>query len=359
MRLSVIVPIYNTEKYIAECIESILGQNINEIEIICIDDGSTDGSKRILESYAKQNESIVVIDSCNEGVAAARNKGIKQATGDYIMFVDSDDRLKKNCINQLLLQCEEESLDILYFSYMNFYDDTETGSEYKKKYNVNIRKGNYDRSIMSGPQMMKCFVENKDYIMSACVGIMKRSFIENNSVYFEEGIYYEDGPFALLAILTAKKIICINEVCYERRVRRGSIEHSSTTAKHLYSYMKSCIYMYQYIDIYKHKCNDIIEICETVMERRIIALINLYKRLDHDEYNSFKRLCEPHEIVLFESLILRRIQDLEKKDELILKYSNNLQRIKNSYWYKTVRFIALPVLYISRVVKKIRCFFKN
>jgi len=114
-KISVIIPVYNTEKYLKECLESIINQTLTDIEIICINDGSTDNSLDILNSYANSDKRIKVFSQKNQGQGTARNYGMKIATGDYIHFMDSDDILELNTFEDSYRICEEKNLDFIFF----------------------------------------------------------------------------------------------------------------------------------------------------------------------------------------------------------------------------------------------------
>ena len=108
IKVSVIIPIYNTEKYLAECLESIINQTLKQIEIICIDDGSSDGSAAILKEYAQNDLRISMYTQKNRGVSAARNVGVRHARGKYLFFMDSDDILEKNALEILVQTLQNE-----------------------------------------------------------------------------------------------------------------------------------------------------------------------------------------------------------------------------------------------------------
>lgn len=102
MKVSIIIPIYNSEKYLKQCLESIINQTYKNIEIICINDGSTDNSEKIIKDYLKTNKNITYLKQPNAGQSIARNKGLEKATGDFILFVDSDDFIEKNMVEKLI-----------------------------------------------------------------------------------------------------------------------------------------------------------------------------------------------------------------------------------------------------------------
>lgn len=124
VKISIIIPVYNVEKYLHECLDSIINQTFTDIEIICVDDGSTDKSSEILEEYEQKDKRFTVISQPNKGVSAARNRGMQQAKGKYIMFVDSDDWLAHNACEQAYKAATGNDCDMLLFSHNKFTDQT-------------------------------------------------------------------------------------------------------------------------------------------------------------------------------------------------------------------------------------------
>lgn len=118
-KVSIIIPVYNGEKYLCDCVESVLSQSYSDIQVICVDDGSKDDSGAILDKLAAQDNRLVVIHQQNTGVSASRNNAIKVATGEYVMFVDADDWLDSDCVEKAVTYAQENDLDISFFSYIS------------------------------------------------------------------------------------------------------------------------------------------------------------------------------------------------------------------------------------------------
>ncbi len=123
-KVSIIIPVYNVEKYLKECLNSVVNQTLKEIEIICVDDGSTDNSLSILEEYAKKDNRINLLKQENSGAGAARNKGLDSARGEYIYFLDSDDFLELNAIEILYNQIAKNQADICFFKFYKYNQQT-------------------------------------------------------------------------------------------------------------------------------------------------------------------------------------------------------------------------------------------
>lgn len=128
-KVSVIVPVYNVEKYLSECLESLINQTLSDIEIICVNDGSTDDSRNVLERYAASDKRIAVVNQTNKGLSAARNSGVKTARGRYLYFLDSDDFIDRNALEYLYQEAEKYRLDILYFDGVSVWERSKFQSE--------------------------------------------------------------------------------------------------------------------------------------------------------------------------------------------------------------------------------------
>lgn len=175
VKISVIVPVYNTEKYLSKCINSLVNQTLKDIEIIFIDDGSTDNSKNIIQEYAKNDKRIKYFYKENGGQATARNLGLEKAIGEYILFIDSDDFIDKNMLNIMYNIAKSNNLDIVYSDYYIYYSEDNKKIEKSVKIKTNNDIINY---ILSAP--------------SPCNKLFRRDFLIEQRFKFPEGIIYED-----------------------------------------------------------------------------------------------------------------------------------------------------------------------
>lgn len=222
VKVSVIVPIYNVEKYLDECLKSIQQQTLTEMECICIDDGSTDCSGEIALRYVESDARFKYIRRENGGLSRARNDGIDIAQGKYILFCDSDDCIVPKTLESLVLSAESKQLDVLFFEASTIYDSEYmkvNHSSYEKMYH---RQDDYSE-VCSGEELFVRLNRNNDYIVSACLQLLKRTHIEENNLRFLPGILYEDNLFTFKSILKANRASCINEAFYIRRIREDSI----------------------------------------------------------------------------------------------------------------------------------------
>ena len=214
MKLSIIVPVYNVADYLPKCLDSLLAQNLpqNEYEIIVVNDGSTDNSAVIAQQYADNYANISLVNQANQGLSGARNTGIKQAKGDYIQFVDSDDYLVE--LDGLMKKVVKDNLDVLRFNYENVNDNGEIINPNKDpKHFVD-----FSNDVVDG----LTFLNNK--LGPACYAwqfIIKREFVVD--CLFKEKIYFEDTEWTPRMLLKAGRVASTSAVAYYYLVREGSI----------------------------------------------------------------------------------------------------------------------------------------
>lgn len=218
--ISVIVPAYNVEKYLAECLESILNQTFEDLEIICVNDGSTDSTLEIFNGYAEKDSRIKVISQENRGLSGARNTGLKNAAGKYVYFIDSDDYLEFDALQKLYDMSEKNDLDMVLFKLINI--DDETKERYPTKYYDMKYMVEYAGEVFSHSDIPK-------YVYRIPVSIpgkfFKRDLIRD--MEFVEGMIFEDNAFFVEALFKAKRVSFLDEYLYIRRVRQDSITTSS------------------------------------------------------------------------------------------------------------------------------------
>ena len=232
--VSVIVPVYNVEKYLEECLDSLERQTLENIEVILVNDGSTDGSRQIAQEYMDRDARFRLIDRENGGLSAARNSGIENATGKYLYFLDSDDYLADTALERLFQRAEENSLDVLQFSAYDFEDS----KDYEIEWNIYKYKGTYP-NVYTGIQLLNRVRQYEEGLHpSCCLIFTRRSIIEENRLRFYEGIIHEDNLFHWLLLAVCSRVSIWNEPLYYRRYnRQGSI----TAAPQYYHVWKSLL----------------------------------------------------------------------------------------------------------------------
>ena len=235
-KISVIIPVYNVEKYLNECLESIINQTFKDIEIICVDDGSTDGSSDILNKYSMKDERFKIITQKNLGISVARNKGIESATGDYIAFIDSDDYLlNMDYFEKLYSACKKYNADIAVASIIR-------GNEKKSGY---IYKVEQEKIATDYEKKLKiCNIPESNFVWNK---LYRRSKLLDSRIRFPEGYLYEDVFVTCKLLFCMDKLVSVPNVVYFYRKRRNSvIKNRSVKAKHdkliaeneMYSFLK-------------------------------------------------------------------------------------------------------------------------
>lgn len=293
-KVSVIIPVYNVEKYLKECLDSILNQTLNDIEIICINDGSTDNSLTILEEYQRKDTRIQVYSQPNLGQSAARNSGLEKATGECIYFMDSDDKLDTTaleyCYNELL----KNELDVLYFDAEVFFDNLFVKEMHRIPENTYKREKSYD-SIYTGLELFNIFKFQNKYRVSPCLQFFKRDFLIEFDIKFVYGIIYEDNIFALKVLLNAQRVSHRNIPLFKRRIREYSTTTKPLTWKNFYGYFVCFIEM-SYL-VYKYNVSKEFEISIVdellQIKRRAKNILNIlsYSELkDHEILNEVERM---------------------------------------------------------------------
>ena len=220
--VTIVIPIYNVEKYIADCLSTVIDQTYNNLEILCIDDGSEDDSVKIVSEYKKADDRIVILHKENGGLSSARNFGIEHASGKYIVFLDSDDYYEQNAVKRMVEAAESNCADLVHFNARPFYETSEMYSSFKQYASYYRRKESYYGFYEKGGLFTR-LMENDDFKTSAWLNFARTDFIRDKGITFYEGIIHEDNLFSPLVLLTADRCVCLDEVFYVRRIREDSI----------------------------------------------------------------------------------------------------------------------------------------
>ena len=212
--VSIIIPVYNVEKYLSKCLDSVINQTYKNIEIICVNDGSTDNSINILETYNQIDARIQIITQKNGGLATARNTGLKYAKGDFVYFLDSDDWVDINLIQTTLEAIILSDADICMFDACNVYDDSY----------VNVKRvSNF--IFPQSTKVMNYKDDNniRDLQCTAWSKLYRKSFLEKNNLLFPDGVRFgEDVPFWFELLLKNPKTVPIDKFLYFYRKRDTS-----------------------------------------------------------------------------------------------------------------------------------------
>lgn len=331
IRTSVIIPVYNTAEYLEECVESVLAQTQKEIEIILVDDGSTDGSLEMCEKYEAEYECVSLIRQEHEFQGTARNRGLEAAKGEYVYFMDSDDIILPGLFERCYDVCRADDLDFVMFEAEGFrYDENDR--------ELAVPDDIFDRSVLgiesgiyTGPGYWTDFYNSHGVLFVVWLLYIRRSFLIENDLFFEERTYFEDNDWTLRTYIAAQRIRYLPEVMQRHRWRRGSNMLDGFTV----DLMRGCFRM--------HDCLGRIAEANTDAKNRMaedVILLNIRR---------FERLAEisPEREHLYERYLRdfceklkRDIEDGERSGYLRMMDLAALDRIavstagwKNASWF--------------------------
>ena len=277
--LSIIVPVYNCEKYIRKCLDSVCTQKVARLQVICINDSSQDDSLHILKEYAEKYKFVEIYSNeYNVGLAATRNRGIKLAQGKYIMFLDADDYIREDTLNRVLENTYQNEVDILLYDMLMIWDNSEKKNLEQQ---WRIRKNAYKQE--KGIDMLCALIKNKEMSGTACGGIYKKHFLVDNNIFFIDNILHEDIPFSFHAMLYAKKVFYLHEIVYCYRQQNDSILHSPNYKKLLegiavgYKYIQNLWNQYMKAEAWNRQqerfIKQYLDDLHELMEQRYIGLL--------------------------------------------------------------------------------------
>ena len=209
IKVSFVVPIYNTGEYLMFCLSSLIRQTLKDIEIICVDDGSSDNSREIIQDFAQKDSRIKIVLQEHKGTAVARNIGLQTAEGEYVHFVDSDDWIVDNCAEVLYNKAKNLNLDLVCFNVANYDNKTKLIRE-NQFYPAHFWPNDCEKMILTWKNYKNPFLGN----FSAANKLYKTSFLREKGIKFIENLWFEDHPFHLDSLLQARRIGVINRSLY-------------------------------------------------------------------------------------------------------------------------------------------------
>ena len=238
MFCSIIVPIYNVERYLSKCIDTLLDQDIQDYEIILIDDKSVDNSLKIAEEYERKHERIKLIKKeRNTGLSDTRNEGLRIAQGEYILFVDSDDCIEKNILRTIKEEIVNSNADIVYLGFECINDDTT-----EIQYTYISKPGVYSKD-----DFMLNELRHGNLSIPACMACYRKDLIEENNLYFETGILHEDVRWSPVVLNAASTVLASKIVFYKYLIRESSISHQKKDrTKNGMDLMNTCLFLRDY-----------------------------------------------------------------------------------------------------------------
>ncbi len=310
IKVSVVIPVYNTGAYVAEAVGSVCKQSLKEIEIICINDGSTDDSPDVLKKCAELDERISVWTQENAGVSCARNEGIRLAKGRYIYFMDSDDVLAENALTLLTEKADAEKLDVLYFDADVICDDICMQDEAIK---FNYRRSEDYSAVYPGPVLFQLMSDNGDFIPTPWSQMLRREHIIKFGTFFHPGVIHEDNAFTFEAVMNAERASHLAQPLFFRRIRENSIMTSEVSFKNVYGYFVSCLDMLRVFNEMESSLpNSVKSAALARISQNLINAQNIYSRIRNE---AGRELGLGSDRRCFERLVVRAGNSLKKNDE--------------------------------------------
>lgn len=216
VKVSVVIPIFNTERYLGECLDSVLGQSLEDIEVLCVDDGSTDRSPEILRDYARRDPRVVVMSHGGRGPGSARNTAIEAASGEYIACVDSDDYIHVDMLAEMYGAAKLDGTDVV-ICMLDKFSDTAANEQYAPC--------TYDKNIpheLDGVAFSWRDLENVFRLrFASCNKIYNRDFLTQKKIRYSEGIFFEDLVFTYRSLLEAESLRFVRKPLYFNRRARA------------------------------------------------------------------------------------------------------------------------------------------
>lgn len=288
--ISVIIPVYNVEKYLRECVDSVLAQSYKNYEIILVDDGSTDTSGEICDEYAEGYTQVSVIHKSNGGLSDARNTGLKHSSGEYVYFLDSDDFIVQAAFEKLVSLAEREQTDLIFFDAVSF-EDADKNYNIAQRY---VRKKQYDSK--KGEELLCELLENKDFHSAVPLCFMRKDILEKNKLDFVDGIVYEDMIFTYKLCMSSAVVAHCFESLYHRRYRESSI----MTSKKNKRYFDSVCRVYADVLVFSIDENNVhMPVAKKYITKCAFNVFNNYEKLSGcDKRNSRVQLNDIKKSIL-------------------------------------------------------------
>ena len=332
--VSIIIPVYNVQEYLAICLDSVIKQTIKNKEIIVINDGSTDQCHEILTEYKKKYPEMIIINQKNSGISATRNVGLKAASGEYIAFVDSDDFIELNMVEKMYNTAKRESADIVICNYILYVEKPDNQNSDKYKIEGIDKEGHIDKV-----KALKMFLLNdiKGYAWNK---LHKRELFRENNILFPDFVVCEDTPVSFLLLAGSQKIYSMNEPLYYYRQRESSLTRTFSI-KAMIDMIDGCHIMRGYIAKDQVHYAELVDYYRGYMIKTLWAIHNKYwvqycETGEKSNYSDFKKVVSVEVGDL-------KISQIIGNSKLTLKYKVNALLIKTRTYG-----ILFPLLYKLR-----------
>ena len=290
VKISIIIPVYNTEKDIERCIKSVIAQDFQDYEIIICDDASQDSSLKIIEEYKKKDRRIKLIThEKNRGLSVSRNDGIDAAVGEYIIFLDSDDYIEEGMLATVYNRIKNVRADILYFGYREYEGDTQETIKYNSHETI------YPRTE-TGQEFFRRAINSGNICVTSWSAIYRRKFLIENDIIFKPNLIHEDNLFYYEVLMKADSVTSIEDYCYDYIRRNNSLTLSQ---KNLQNKIWSlCAIIHRILSLNNKNNNKESKYCTNEYVATLTRqLINYYKSIQYFDWNNVP-FSEDEEMIL-------------------------------------------------------------
>ncbi|GFI46932.1 putative glycosyltransferase EpsJ [Lachnospiraceae bacterium] len=324
-RFSIIIPVYNVEEYLKQCLDSVFAQTFLDYEVICIEDCSTDSSSEILRNYTVGHQIQVLHNDKNYGLSYARNRGMASAKGEYILFLDSDDYISENALEILAKELEKSDYDFLTFDSKKFYDEN---AKHILAYEP-IRKNQYPETY-EGQELYILQARQGDFKPTVWQYCYNKQYLERNNLQFVKGRFNEDELFSFYAFMGAKRIKVLPEVLHFYRIRNNSIMSPDKVVERLLDCLDNYI---DYIHFYIH-CREmnkgLLEECASFqVDRGSWAILDNYSKLTYEKRILFENSMRND----LHRIFMREILSRRDKKIFCSEAAQQLETYEKKYLY--------------------------
>lgn len=358
-KVSIVIPVYNAMPYLAETMNCILGQTLSEIEVICIDDGSSDDSLEYLLELSRSDSRIAVFSQPNMGQSRARNVGISVATGEAIYFMDSDDLLDSDALATLYAKLNGESLDLVCFDADTLYETQQLAEDFPS-FRMAYKRHRWYEGVWQGAELMAQLKTDGAYFQSPCLYLSRLSLVRDNGIAFIEGILHEDNAFTFSCFAYAERATHINRPMFHRRIRQGSTMTSPITFARAFGYFSCFLSTLQVFKKLETRMN---QRTQGALLRIVFDLMKSarasYNAMVSEDCGCEYGLCEflrPFVVAVREPA-MKGMQYSEKKAELkasaerVRMLEKEIRNLRGSKSYRVAHVLTSPLRMIRRVIR--------
>lgn len=347
--VSVIIPMYNVEGYIDETLDSVLNQSFRNIEVVCLDDGSSDGTVAVVRKRAKRDGRIRIIENENHHQAWERNLGIELAKGKYVYYMDSDDILKPTCLELIVSRAERDGLDLLFFEADSFYENSSLEKDYAAFKTIYHRKGVYP-GVWNGKSLYVALRMGGDGIVSPCLQLVRREVLMRKNIRFPVLKCHEDNLYVVEVLLSAERVSCFTDVLYKRRVRvhstmtgKGAIDDAEAFGGLVGGFLRLAL---------TETDKDVVA-CLSRQVEMFIKRLQQFGGLEDGEAKVKRLMTERREL---EGKVKFRGRYITAQNDLLQKCRHEIASLKSSEAYRVGMFVTWPA---RRAYRMFKCYREN